>query len=72
MESGSQGRLDRFQIGPAVLPALCKDTAEQLVYFPGYFLMDRSSRFFSCSVQPPRSCATGRSRQILSLRATRS
>jgi hypothetical protein len=30
---------------------LRKDTAEQLVYFPGLFLMDRSSRFFPCSVQ---------------------
>src|SRR5207249_12141675 len=29
-------------------------------------------RFFSCSVQPPRCCSTGRSRQIFSLRATRS
>src|ERR1700722_13620171 len=33
--------------------ALRKDTAEPSVYFPGYFLMDRSSRLFSCSVQPP-------------------
>src|SRR5207244_10919707 len=52
--------------------ALGKDTAEQLVYLPRHLLMDRSSRFFSCSVQPPRCCSTGRSRQILSLRATRS
>src|SRR5438552_5919256 len=72
VESRSQGRLYRFQIGPAVLAALGKDTAEQLVYLPRHLLMDRSSRFFSCSVQPPRCCSTGRSRQILSLRATRS
>jgi hypothetical protein len=49
-----------------------KDTTEQLVYFPRHLLMDRSSRFFSCSVQPPRCCSTGRSRQISSLRVTRS
>src|SRR5438132_1778565 len=72
VESRSQGRLYRFQIGPAVLAALGKDTAEQLVYLPRHLLMARSSRFFSCSVQPPRCCSTGRSRQILSLRATRS
>src|SRR5207302_1477393 len=72
VESRSQGRLYRFQIGPAVLAALGKDTAEQLVYLPRHLLMDRSSRFFSCSVQPPRWCSAGRSRQILSLRATRS
>ena len=71
VESGSQGRLDRFQIRPAVLPALPKHPTEQLVYFPRYLLMDRSSRFFSCSVHPPHSCVTGRSRQILSLKATR-
>jgi hypothetical protein len=61
VESSPQGRLYRFQIGPAVLTALRKDTAEELVYFPRYLLMDRSSRFFSCSVQPPRCCSTGRS-----------
>src|SRR5256886_16935176 len=52
--------------------ALCKNKAEESVYFSRHFLMDRSSVFFSCSVQPPRCCSTGRSRQIFSLRATRS
>ena len=60
----------RFQIGSGLLPALRKHPAEQLVYFPRHLLMDRSSRFFPCSVHPPRSCVTGRSRQILSLRVT--
>ncbi len=41
-----------------------KDTTEQSVHFPGHLLMDCSSRFFSCSVQPPRCCSTGRSSQI--------
>src|SRR3974377_2551316 len=72
MESRPQGGLHGFQIGAPVLPALRKNTAKQLVYFPRHFLMDRNSRFFSCSVQLPRRCSTGRSRQILSLRATRS
>ena len=53
MQSRSHSGLDRLQIGPAVLTALRKDAGEQLVYFPRHFLMDRSSRFFSCSVQPP-------------------
>src|SRR2546430_1746646 len=72
VQSGSQGRFHGFQIGPTVLMALCKNKAEESVYFSRHFLMDRSSVFFSCSVQPPRCCSTGRSRQIFSLRATRS
>jgi hypothetical protein len=72
VQSGSQGRLHGFQIGPTVLMALCKNKAEESIYFSRHFLMDRSSVFFSCSVQPPRCCSTGRSRQIFSLRATRS
>jgi hypothetical protein len=38
MESSPHGRLYRFEIGPAVLIALRKDTTEQLVYFPRHLL----------------------------------
>lgn len=60
VEGRPQSGLYGFQIGPTTFLALRKDTAEELVYFPRNLLMDCSSRFFSCSVQPPRSCATGR------------
>ena len=43
----------------------CAKTRQQLVYFARDLLTDRISRFFSCSVQPPRCCSTGRRRQIL-------
>jgi len=47
-----------------------KDPGEQAVYLARDFPMDRNSRFFSCVVQAPRFCATGRSAQIFSLIAT--
>jgi hypothetical protein len=46
------------------LMALGKDTGQQQVYFLRNFLMDRSSRFFSCGVQPLPSFSAGRSAQI--------
>ena len=46
MQSDSQGRFHGFQIGPTVLMALCKNQAEESVYFSRDFLMDRSSVFF--------------------------
>jgi len=48
---------------------LGKDAGQQQVSFPRNFLMDRSSRFFPCGVQPLPSSATGRSAQILWLTA---
>src|SRR5450755_1853746 len=71
MKSAPKSVFHGFQIHLAAVAALCKDTAQQLVYFPCNFLMDCSSRFFSCSVQPPRCCSTGRSVQIFSLTPTR-
>jgi hypothetical protein len=72
VEGRAQEILYGLQIGSAVVPALGKDTAQELIYFPCDLLMDRSSRFFSGSVQPPRCASTGRSWQIFSLTATRS
>jgi hypothetical protein len=69
LKRASQGGLDRFQVGPTVLAPLGKDLVEELIYLPRHLLMDRKSRFFSCSVQPPRCGSTGRRRQILALRA---
>jgi hypothetical protein len=69
MKRPAQGGLDRFQVGSTVLAPLGKDLVEELIYFPRHLLMDRKSRFFSCSVQPPRCGSTGRKRQILALRA---
>jgi hypothetical protein len=46
VQSGSQGRLHSFQIGPTVLMALCKDQVEESVYFSRNLLMDLSSVFF--------------------------
>src|ERR1019366_805394 len=72
MQGRAQGGLDRLQIRAAVFPALSKDTAQKLVYFSCHLLMDGSSRFFSCAVQPPPAGSTGRRAQILSLRETSS
>ena len=63
MQARPQGQFDRFQVHVPGLVSLGKDAGEQQVYFPRNFLMDRS-RFFSCGVQPPLSCSTGRSAQI--------
>ena len=72
MQGCPKSVLHRFQIHLALLAALGKDAAQQLVYFPCDFLMDCSSRFFSCSVQPPRCGSTGRNEQIRSLILTKS
>ena len=64
VQRGSQASFHRFQVGSTVALALRKDTCEQAVYFARDFRMDCSSRFFSWSVQPPRSRSTGRSSQI--------
>ena len=61
----SQVGFYRFQIGLVAEAPLRKNAAQKLVDFPGNFLMDCSSRFFSWSVQPPRPRSTGRSSQIL-------
>ena len=65
MQGRRKSVLYGFQIHLAV--ALGEDAAQQLVYFPCNLLMDCSSRFFSCSVQPPGCGSTGRSAQIRSL-----
>src|SRR5580704_341456 len=72
MKSHPQCVLYGLQIQLAALAALGKDAAQQLVYFPCDLLMDCSSRFFSCSVQPPCCGSTGRREQICSLMATKS
>jgi len=62
---------DRHGRRPVLFAALGKDPRQEMVYFSRDLLMDCSSRFFSCSVQPPRCVSTGRSRQIFSLRVMR-
>jgi hypothetical protein len=54
MESGPQGALDGLQVGASAVATVGEKAAQQLIYFPRDFLMDCSSRFFSCMVQ---SCA---------------
>jgi len=66
----SQAGFDRFQIGSTVVLALCKYTRKQAVYFARNFRMDCISRFFSWSVQPPRSRSAGRNSQICWLMLT--
>ena len=70
LQGGTQGHLHRFQVHCASLVAGSEYHSQQRIYFPRDFLMDRNSRFFSCAVQPPGSCATGRRRQIFSLIVT--
>ncbi len=72
LQGGAQGHLHGFQVQCASLATCGEDHAQQRIYFPRHFLMDRSSRFFSSAVQPPASCARGRRRQIFSLRVTSS
>jgi hypothetical protein len=57
--AGSQGRLHGFQIGPTVLMALCKNRAEESVYFSCHFLMDRSSVFFPARSSRPVAARPG-------------
>jgi hypothetical protein len=72
MQGGPQGGFHGLQIRSAAFVTLGEDATQQLVYFARDLLMDCSSRFFSCSVQPPRCCSTGRSSQIFSLIRTKS
>ena len=72
LQGGAQGHLHRFQVHGARLAPCGENHAQQGVYFPRDFLMDRSSRFFSSAVQPPGSCSSGRRRQIFSLVVTSS
>ena len=67
----SQACFQRFQVGSAAVLAFREYTGEQAAYFARNFRMDCSSRFFSWSVQPPRSRSAGRSWQILWLMLTR-
>ena len=70
VQSQPEGHFHGLQIGVAGLMALSKDAAQPSMDFPRRLLMEDSSRFFSCAVQPPRCGATGRRAQIFSLTAT--
>ena len=72
LQGGAQGHLHGFQVQCASLVTCRENHAQQRIYFPRDFLMDRSNRFFSCAVQPSGSCSSGRSRQIFSLMVTSS
>lgn len=72
LQGSAQGHLHRFQVQFASLASCGEYHPQQCIYFPRDFLIDRSSRFFSCAVQTPASCARGRRRQIFSLRVTSS
>jgi len=70
MHGSTHRHLDGFSIQAAGLAPLSENHTQELVYFLGDLLMNRSSRFFSWLVHPWGSSSTGRSRQILSLTAT--
>lgn len=70
MKGGSQTSFDGFQIGSPVVLPFRKYTSQESVYFARNFRMDCSSRFFSWSVQPPRSRSTVRTEQIFWLMLT--
>ena len=72
LQGGAQGHLHGFQVQCASLVTCREYYAQQRIYFPRDFLMDRSSCFFSCAVQPSGSCSSGRRRQIFSLMVTSS
>ena len=72
LQGGAQGHLHRFQVHCAGLATCGENHAQQGIYFPRNFLMDRSSRFLSSVVQPAASCSKGRRRQIFSLIVTSS
>jgi hypothetical protein len=64
MQGGTKPHLDRFQIQAAALAPLSKNDGQQVVYFLGDLLMNRSSRFFfgwSIPVVPPPAAGAGRS-----------
>src|ERR1700679_2344074 len=63
--------LSRPQVGLPVVLSLGEGAAQQLFYFPRNLPIDCNSRFFSCSVHPPRR-STGRRWQIFSLMLTNS
>jgi hypothetical protein len=69
VQGRTDGHFDRFQIDTPALAALGKNSVQQTHYFACDFLMDCTTRFFSCAVQPVASDSTGRKRQICSLRA---
>ncbi len=60
---------DRLQVQRRAFPLGAEDYLEKRLDFPRDFLMNRSSRFFSSSLQPPGSDSTGRSWQICSFKA---
>src|SRR6476619_2846544 len=67
----SQTGLHRFQVGSAALLAFREYAGEPAAYFARNFRIDCSRRFFSWSVQPPRSRSTGRRWQIFWLMLTK-
>jgi len=64
VHAGTNRHLHRFQIQRASLIPGAEQELEQMLYFPGDFLLDDFCRFFFCGVS---SCSTGRARQIFSL-----
>src|ERR1700704_1879948 len=73
MEGAAQGDLDGLQIGASAVSSLGENAFQQMTHFPRNFLMECSSRFFSCSVQRLCCCcSTGRRPQIFSLMPTSS
>jgi hypothetical protein len=69
MHRRTHGHLDGLQIEAVRFVALPKDQAQELVYFPRDFLLDRRGRFFSCGES---ASSIGRARQILSLISSKS
>src|ERR1017187_765777 len=70
MHRGPDRCLVALQIETAGRFLIAKNSADQLFYFAGDFLLDRLRLFFSwavCSI-----CSTGRARQIFRLTSTRS
>jgi hypothetical protein len=72
VQAGASGHFDGLQVQAGVLPLCRKHYLEKRLDFPCDFLMNRSSRFFSASVQPAGSGSAGRERQICSLMAVNS
>ncbi len=60
LQGGAQGHLHRFQVHCARLVTCGENHSQQRIYFPRDLLMDRSSRFFSCAVQSPCPCGSGK------------
>jgi len=68
VQGRTQGHLGRLQIETARLAALLEDDAQELVYFPRDFPVDRFRRFFSWGLSVS---STGRARQIFALTSTK-